>query len=137
MTAPAGHISVAHGSLTVSVPRSLFRGSGAEPDEEKVRGFGDLLRARYPWLTEGSLEVLMRNARREMLRIIDEETCGRARSRDLAAEGRLEEAVAHLERHLERNPGDADSWYALGELLCRAGRPEEGYRAINRGRDLF
>ena len=48
----------------------------------------------------------------------------------------LDEAIAHLQLHLESNPRDADSWYKLGELLCKAGRADEGYKAFNKGREL-
>ena len=71
-----------------------------------------------------------------MVRILDEETKGRSHSRELAESGRLEDAIAHMRLHLEMDPDDADSWYALGNLLCKAGNAEEGYKALNRGRTL-
>ena len=92
---------------------------------------------RCPWLSESSLDVLMNKARKEMIRIRDEETNGRSHSTVLASQGKLDEAIAHMQLHLENNPDDADSWYKLGELLCKAGRAEEGYKAMNRGRQLF
>ena len=130
-------ITVIHGSMTVKVPRSLFKGSDATPDEEKVADFRNMLQRRYPWLTRNALDVIMRNARKEMLRVMDEETGGRNTSNRLASQGDYEKAIRHLERHLEQNPQDADGWYALGELLCKAGRIEEGYKALNRGRSLI
>ncbi|MDR0508906.1 MAG: tetratricopeptide repeat protein [Candidatus Methanoplasma sp.] len=134
---PAGHFSVTHGSLVVSVPRNIFRGSGAAIDEERAAPFRDMLKHRYPWLTDNSLNVLMDNARKTMMRILDEETNGRSLSKELESQGRTEEAIRHLKRHLEKDPEDADTWYALGELLCRSGRVEEGYKAFARGRELF
>ncbi|MDR2698695.1 MAG: tetratricopeptide repeat protein [Candidatus Methanoplasma sp.] len=134
---PAGHFPVTHGKLSVSVPRSIFKGGGAAIDEEKATPFRAMLRSRYPWLTDNSLDVLMEKARKTLVGILDEETHGRSLSRELESRGRTEEAIGHLREHLERNPDDADTWYALGELLCRSGRAEEGYKAFARGRELF
>jgi len=128
---------VTHGKLTVNVPRNIFRGGGAVIDEEKAAPFREMLKQRYPWLTDNSLDVLMENARKIVMRTLDEETNGRSLSRELESQGRTEEAISHLKRHLENGPEDADTWYALGELLCRSGRTEEGYKAFARGRELF
>lgn len=132
----AGHIMVVHGNLTVDVPRRLFRGPDCEIDEEAAKPFRDMVRARYPWISESSMDVLMSKARKEMIRVIDEETGGRSHSSNLAQQGKLDEAIAHMRLHIEQDPEDADSWYALGNLLCQAGRTDEGYRAFNRGREL-
>ena len=132
----AGHITVVHGNLTVDVPRKLFRGPYCEIDEEAARPFRDMVRARYPWVSESSMDVLMSKARKEMIRVIDEETGGRSHSSNLAQQGKLDEAIAHMRLHIEQDPEDADSWYALGNLLCQAGRTDEGYRAFNRGSEL-
>ena len=132
----AGHITVVHGNLTVDVPRRLFRGPDCEINEEAAKPFRDMVRARYPWVSESSMDVLMSKARKEMIRVIDEETGGRSHSSNLAQQGKLDEAIAHMRLHIEQDPEDADSWYALGNLLCQAGRTDEGYRAFNRGREL-
>ncbi|MDR1691154.1 MAG: tetratricopeptide repeat protein [Candidatus Methanoplasma sp.] len=137
MEVPAGHILVNHGSLTVSVPRNIFIGDKASIDLQKAAPFRETLKSRYPWLTDNSLNVLMENAKKVMIETLDEETHGRSFSRVLESEGRLDEAIKHLKKNLEKNPEDADLWYALGELLCKAGRAEEGYKAFARGRDLF
>ncbi len=137
MTLQSNHISVTHGSLTVNVPRNIFKPNTGFFIEEKEKEFRELIGNRYPWLTSGSLDILMKNASREMIRVIDEESKGKIHSKNLASAGKLEEAIQHMQRHLEEDPNDADSWYALGELLCKVGRTEEGYRAMNRGRDLF
>jgi Flp pilus assembly protein TadD len=115
----------------------MFRGPDAEPDAPKVKVFGKMLRERYPWLTENSVNVLIEKTRRLVVSALDDETHGISLSRKMEAEGRMDEAIAHLRMHLERDPNNADSWYALGELLCRAGRADEGYKAFARGRDLF
>ena len=118
----------------MDVPRSLFRGPECEIDPERAEPFKRMIQDRYPWVTDNSMQVLLNKARKEMVRVRDEETNGRSHSSNLAAKGRVDEAIAHLQLHLEAEPDDADSWYRLGELLCSAGRAEEGYRAFNRGR---
>lgn len=132
----ADHITVTHGSLTVDVPRRLFKGPSCEIDEEAAGRFKEMLRGRYPWLSESSTDVLMGKAQKEMVRILDEETKGRSHSKTLASSGKLSDAIAHMRLHLEMDPDDADSWYALGNLLCRSGDATEGYKALNRGREL-
>ena len=132
----AGHITVTHGSLTVDVPRSLFKGPSCEIDEAAADRFKEMLRGRYPWLSESSTDVLRGKARKEMIRVLDEETKGRSHSRTLASDGKLSEAIAHMRLHLDMDSDDADSWYALGDLLCRSGDAAEGYKALNRGREL-
>ena len=133
----ADHISVVHGSLTVDVPRRLFKGPECTLDEEAAGPFRELVRNRYPWISDNSVDVLLRKARLEMIRVRDEESKGKEHSRVLASQGKLEDAIRHMELHLELDPDDADSWYELGNLLCRAGRAEEGYRAFNKGRKVF
>ena len=133
----ANHITVVHGSLTVDVPRDLFRGRDCEIDPERAAPFRRMVQDRYPWITDNSMNVLLNKARKEIIRVRDEETNGRSHSASLESEGRLDEAIAHMQLHLEMNPDDSDSWYRLGELLCRAGRAEEGYKAFNKGRERF
>ena len=55
----------------------------------------------------------------------------------LERSGDIEGAIKHLRKFLDDDPDDADSWLALGNLLCKAGRTEEGYKAINKARSLF
>ena len=62
---------------------------------------------------------------------------GRNVSRRLEKKGDLEGAIRHLREHLEEDPEDPDAWYALGELLCKAGRTKEGYDAFAEGRKYF
>ena len=137
MSVPENHITVSHGSMTVNIPRDVFEGPDAVMNPEKEKELRDMLSKRYPWLTSNALDVIMRNARREMLRVMDEESGGRSTSRRLSSQGKNEMAIAHLEQHLKEHPEDADSWYALGELLCKVGRAEEGYKAMKKGRSLF
>ena len=137
MTVPVDCIEVVHGKMTLAVPKDIFRGNDAVIDEEKAKQFSERTKTRYPWITDNAMEVILRNARKEMLRLIDERTGGRSTSKRLESQGKTEQAIKHLEQHLKEHPDDADSWYALGELLCKAGRAEEGYRAFNKGRSLI
>ena len=130
-------LKVVHGSMTLSVPRDLFRGQDAEFVPDKVMRYRDIIGHRYPWLSENALDVIMQNARKEMLRVMDEESGGISGSRRLSARGRDDLAIMHLEERLKEHPDDTDSWYALGELLCKAGRTEEGYAALRKGRSLI
>jgi tetratricopeptide (TPR) repeat protein len=120
----------------VDVPRRVFKGRECRIDEDEAARFTAIVQARYPWLTRNSVDVLLKKARMEMLRVRDEETKGKEYSMTLAAEGRLEEAIEHMRIHLDLDPEDADSWYALGDLLCKNGQAAEGYKAYHRGMDL-
>ncbi|MCQ2069596.1 MAG: tetratricopeptide repeat protein [archaeon] len=137
MSAPENYLSVEHGNMVINVPRNVFKGADGTIDREKADGFTKLIRARYPWLSKGSVDVLLRNARKEYLKVLDEETGGRSESGRLEKEGDVEGAIRHLRKHLEEDPEDAETWYALGRLLCANGRAEEGYRAFNMGRSLL
>ena len=137
MSAPEGYFTVVHGSLSLNVPRNLFRGSSAALDEEHAESFYELTRARYPWISRNSFDVMLKKARSEFLKIRDEETGGIYTSRMMAAEGNGKGAIAHLRKHLEEDPEDADAWMELGKLLCASGQTEEGYRAINEARKHY
>ena len=137
MTVPDDCLEIAHGKMILAVPKNIFSGRDADIDEEKAKQFSEKTKKRYPWITDNAMEVVLRNARKEMLRLNDERTGGRSTSRKLESEGKTEMAIMHLKKHLEEHPDDADSWYALGELLCKSGKVEEGYRAINKGRSLI
>ena len=137
MTVPDDCLEIAHGKMILAVPKNIFSGRDADIDEEKAKQFSEKTKRRYPWITDNAMEVILRNARKEMLRLADERTGGRSTSRKLESEGKTEMAIMHLKKHLEEHPDDADSWYALGELLCKSGKVEEGYRAINKGRSLI
>jgi tetratricopeptide (TPR) repeat protein len=134
---PDRYLTINHGKLTVKVPMNLFKGTTGILDQEKTIPFKKVLKERYPWLTDNSLDVLIRKAKEEYIKTVDNESKGRLVARDLEAKGKNEEALAHLKKHLEADPNDADSWYAFGDLLCKMGRAEEGYKAYARGRELF
>ena len=137
MTVPSDCIEVIHGKMTLAVPKDMFSGRDAVIDEGKAKAFAEKTKKRYPWVTDNAMEVIFRNARKEMLRLNDERTGWRSTSKRLESEGKTEMAIQHLKKHLEEHPDDADSWYALGELLCKSGKVEEGHRAINKGRSLI
>ncbi|MCQ2084655.1 MAG: tetratricopeptide repeat protein [archaeon] len=137
MSAPEGYFQFSHGKLTVNVPRNLYVGLEAEYDAKKQADFGRILKSRYPWLSDGSLEVFFRNARFEYLRLRDLETGGLHASKRMEEKGDIEGAIRHIREKLEEDPEDADSWYALGNLLCKAGKTEEGYKAFAKGRSLI
>ena len=69
MSAPEGYFTVYHGSLSVNVPRSLFKGMLAVVDGKEADSFYELVRSRYPWITRNSFDVMMEKARTEYLRI--------------------------------------------------------------------
>lgn len=137
MAVPEGHFEIHHGKLAVNVPRNIFRKGTCEPIPEKTEVFKKRIMDRYPWLSEDSWKVLMSAAIREMCQILDEESSGRAAAKKMDGEGRTEDAIRHLEIFLKAHPDDPDGWYMLGELLCKIGKTEEGYRAFAEGRKRF
>ena len=129
-------LHVKHGSLELNVPYSVFVKGTSELTDGSDEYF-TMLQQRYPWLTDNSIAVLKRRTKDEMQRIIDEGSRGPRKARMLSAEGKDMDAIRHIESYLIEFPDDADAWYALGEILCRIGRTEDGYRMINHGRRLF
>jgi hypothetical protein len=137
MSPQAGHIEVVHGSMRISVPRDLFSGSEATIIPEKVIAFSELIRGRYPWISENSVEVLLRNARKVMLSTLEEESHGMCVARDLEAKGDLKGAIRQMTRWAEKEPNNVEIWYYLGQLYFKAGMQDEGHKAMNRGRSLI
>ena len=124
--AQADHITVAHGSLTVDVPRSIFRGPECEIDPERAAPFKRMIQDRYPWINDNSMEVLLTKARKEMIRVRDEETNGRSHSANLASKGKLDEAIAHLKLHLESKASSGVQPQGRGLLVQDGGAPLQG-----------
>jgi hypothetical protein len=129
-------LRVKHGSLELNVPYSVFVKGTSELDINSEEYFA-MLRQRYPWLTANSITVLKRRTKEEMQRIIEEELRGPKKARLLSSENKDMQAIQHLESYLIDFPNDADAWYVLGEILCKIGRTDDGYKAINHGRRLF
>jgi cytochrome c-type biogenesis protein CcmH/NrfG len=131
------YIEVPHGKLMVKVPRKMFVGPEAEFDEERAAAFRVTLAARYPWLSKYAIEIIMENSQRVMLNVLESEKSELQRARDAIASGKDERAVQILRKHLEKEPRDADGWYILGEVLCRMGDAQEGYRAFAEARKVM
>ena len=137
MSAPANTVRIAHGKTIVDVPRDIFVGDEAEVDREKAAAFRDMIGARYPWLSEGSLDVLMNKARKEVLRTMDEDTKGLAHARVLRAKGDIEGTIRHLRRCAERYPDEPDVWYMLAQCYSDIGDQDACFKAMNRARSLI
>ena len=137
MSAPEGYFTVYHGSLSLNVPRRIFKGRNAEIDTDEAERFLSLVQARYPWITRNSFDVMLKKAREEFIRLRDEETGGISTSRMLASEGDKKGAIEHLRAHLEEDPEDADAWMELGKLLCDIGDADAGYKAFNEARKHY
>lgn len=137
MKIPANHIQVCHGKLTVNVPKNLFFGNDAEPVESKVIPFRELMMERYPWLSENSMDVFMKEARKVMLRTMEEETKGKSVAESMIEKGNVEGAIKHMLMWAEKEPGNPDIWYYLGQLYFKVGKNEEAHKAMNRGRSLI
>ena len=129
-------LRVKHGSLELNVPYTVFVKGTSELNIGSDNYF-KMLKQRYPWLTDNSVAVLKRRTSDEMQRVIEEELRGPKKARMLSMEGKDMQAIHHIESYLIDFPDDADAWYALGEILCKMGRTEEGYKAMNHGRRLF
>ena len=137
MSAPEGYFTVCHGSLSLNVPRRIFKGRNSEIDKDEAEKFLSLVQARYPWITRNSFDVMLKKAREEFIRLRDEETGGISTSRMLASKGDKKGAIEHLRAHLEEDPEDADAWMELGKLLCDIGDADAGYKAFNEARKHY
>ncbi len=133
----AGHITVIHGSMTVDVPRKIFKGRECTIDWDEVEPFKRITQSRYPWISDNAIKVIINKAQMEMMRVRDEETNGREYSKTLAEKGKLDDAIAHLKLRLELNPNDAKAWYDLGELLFKKGDAKGGFDAFKKGDELY
>ena len=129
-------LRVKHGSLELNVPYSIFVKGRSEFNDTSDEYFS-MLQKRYPWLNSNSVAVLRRRTLDEMQRVIDDSLRGHRKARMLFDEGKEMQAIHHLESYLIEFPNDADAWYALGEILCRMGRTDEGYKAMNHARRLL
>ena len=133
----ADHITVMHGSMTVDVPRKIFKGKECAIDWNEVEPFKKIVQSRYPWISDNAIKVIINKAQMEMMRVRDEETNGREYSKTLAQKGKLDDAIEHLRLRLELNPDDAKSWYDLGELLFKKGDASGGFNAFRKGDEVL
>lgn len=129
-------VTVQHGKLSVKIPRKVYRGYRGEVNDEEWKRFVETLMDKYPWLTPNACKVILENGRKEYILTVDEEMYGIPKALEMESEGNPEGAIAHLKRHIEKNPASERAWYVLGEILCRCGRVEEGYAALAKGRSL-
>lgn len=58
------------------------------------------------------------------------------RAREHLAKGQTRIALRLVEDHLVKEPEDADAWFLAAELLLKMGKGEDGFRAMNRAREL-
>ena len=133
----ADHVTVIHGSMTVDVPRKIFKGKECAIDWNEVEPFKKIVQSRYPWISDNAIKVIINKAQMEMMRVRDEETNGREYSKTLAQKGKLDDAIEHLRLRLELNPDDAKSWYDLGELLFKKGDASGGFDAFRKGDEVL
>jgi len=133
----ADHVTVIHGSMTVDVPRKIFKGKDCRIDQDEAAPFKKIIQSRYPWISDNAVTVILNKAQMEMLRVRDEETNGREYSKTLAEKGKLDDAIAHLRLRLELNPEDAKSWLDLAELLFKKGDIKGGFEAKRKGDELY
>jgi len=133
----ADHVTVLHGSMTVDVPRKIFKGKDCAIDWDEVEPFKRIVQSRYPWITDNAIKVMINKAQMEMLRVRDEETNGREYSRTLAEKGKLDDAIEHLRIRLEIDPDDAKTWRELGELLFKKGDAKGGFDAFKKADALY
>lgn len=136
MTAPVGYFTVYHGKLEINVPFDIFILHTTELDPVKSKRFGETLKSRYPWLTDDAIKVIMNNSVREMKRLNEE----RKRDKGVVSMDPVKDMkseIAKTKAALEKDPNDAMAWMKLGELLCKNGDTEEGYKALNKGRSLL
>ncbi|MFP4170819.1 MAG: tetratricopeptide repeat protein [Methanomassiliicoccales archaeon] len=129
-----GHLVIFHGNLRLRIPLSIFKGRTQVVDPEEWERFSSLLTSRYPWLSPNALEVILENAKEERSKGLEEGKPASRRARELMDRGRLTRALALLNEHLGEDPDDGEAWMLRGELLCRMGRREEGYRSFAEGR---
>jgi hypothetical protein len=129
-------IRVQHGSMEVNVPVKLFHPGTNKVREEEAAKLRAGLKAKYPWLTDNAVDVILRNAQEEMARVIDSRKSVSDRAREMLRAGRIDQAMEFLEVNLDINPDDADSWYVMGEALMRSGRQKEGFQAMHKARSL-
>ena len=137
MNPQANHFNVVHGSMTISVPRNIFKGDSAEPVPDKISNFSSILKGRYPWLSDNAIEVILKNAKKELISIMEVETKGMSIARVKESNGDIEGAIKVMEKWAKNEPECIDIWYYLGHLYFSAGKKELGQKAMNKGKSLI
>lgn len=124
---------------------SLFQSQGRNPEAERVlreaiqREPNDYLL----YLSLGNLQMAMDKFEaaeenfREALRLNPKATSASASiAQSLVRRGNLEEAKEEYQKLLEDRQIDTLGRYDLGRILVRTGEPKEGFRQINRARNM-
>jgi len=136
MTAPKGYFTIWHGKMQVNVPFDIFKLHTCELDPIKSEEFKQMVKSRYPWITDDGMNVIFNNAKKEMKRLNEE----RLREKGTVSMNPVKDVSAEITKvrsQIEKDPNDAMAWMKLGELLCKSGDQEEGYKALNKGRSLL
>ncbi|KQM11300.1 hypothetical protein AOA80_09075 [Methanomassiliicoccales archaeon RumEn M1] len=129
-------IKMYHGRLEINVPRSMFVGNTVELVPEEVERFRRTLSSRYPWLSRYALDEIVKGAQEAMADHMERTKGAVQRAREHLAKGQTRIALRLVEDHLVKEPEDADAWFLAAELLLKMGKGEDGFRAMNRAREL-
>ncbi len=129
-------IKMYHGRLEINVPRNMFRGGTVELVPEEVKRFRCTLSSRYPWLSRYALDEIVKGAQEAMADHIERTKGAVQRAREHMDKGQTRIALRLVEDHLVKEPEDEDAWFLAAELLLKMGKGEDGFRAMNRAREL-
>ena len=129
-------IKMYHGRLAINVPRKMFREGTIELVPEEVEKFRRTLSSRYPWLSRYALDDIVKGAQDAMADHIERSKGVVQRAREHMDRGQTRIALRLVEDRLVDEPDDEDAWFLAAELLLKMGRGEEGFRAMNRAREL-
>ncbi len=80
--------------------------------------------------------MILEEAKEAMEKDIERGRSPSDKARERISKGDLKGALKLIEMHLVDSPQDADAWYVAGEVLCKMGRVEEGYRALGHAKKL-
>ncbi len=131
------YVLVSHGKLEIRVPMKIFRGTSTRFDEGDRKEFEELLSSRYPWLSEYAVEEILEKTRDRLVERIDSRKSSVEKAREVMENGQHTRALEMIGQRLDSQPEDPDIWYLRGEILCRMGDREEGYRSFHKARALL
>jgi hypothetical protein len=127
-------LTVHHGSLSLRIQLTEFDERSGKLRPERVPGLKARWSSRYPWLSEGALENVVREAEEAFLdrrkAMASSALPGYAQAKD--PERRRHELI----KALLKDPEDSKAWYSLGELLMKEGQGDDGFKAMGIGRRL-
>lgn len=131
------YIFIDHGKLEIRVPRKVFKGRSTRFDAEEKERFEEVLSTRYPWLSEYVVEEILEKAKEKLVERIDSMKTTVGKARQLMEKGQHQTALNMIENRLDSRADNPGLWYVRGEILCRTGDMEEGYRSFHRARTLL